>query len=183
MLTAYALLYHALKEEFDIILDENTLRSTGKGKPYIVNSSLSFSLAHSDARVVCALGSGTLGCDIEKIRIIDFSSLAKYLTDYEQAVLNNAPAREKADIFYRIWTLKESYGKALGFGLPQALKEFEIPICIKGRGAFTGKDRFLWNYLLQNTEDYMIGVVSQQKIDPDFQYVDSGVISRDICYH
>src|ERR1039458_4881878 len=79
---------------------------------------------HSEGLVIVAV---TLDCcvdvDSEVIRPIeDIDSLAqRFFTTSEQALVQAAPVDRKEHVFYRCWTRKEAYIKAIGKG-------FAIPL-------------------------------------------------------
>jgi phosphopantetheinyl transferase len=53
----------------------------------------------------------------------------------EQAILQGCTPTHQRELFYRLWTLKEAYLKALGVGLQQDAKEVELDL---QRGAMQG---------------------------------------------
>ena len=94
-------------------------------KPYLKNiDNLFFNYSHSKDFVICLLSSDEVGCDIEYIRDIDINSMSKFFNDSERTFINKS--NNKLDSFYRFWTLKESFMKAVGYGFNIDLKDFEI---------------------------------------------------------
>ncbi|MDQ0273721.1 4'-phosphopantetheinyl transferase family protein [Cytobacillus purgationiresistens] len=111
------------------ILEEHIVFNTNKyGKPFLIQSktALHFNLSHSGNWVVCALDSYPVGIDIEEIRPIDFSLANRFFSPKEVLELNVAPEGKKLSKFYALWTLKESYIKAVGKGLSIPLDSFSI---------------------------------------------------------
>ena len=81
---------------------------------------LAFSLAHARGLVACALAPGmALGVDVERIEPgVDGAGIAAMqFAASERAALAAAPAARRAELFHRIWTLREAVAKALGEGL------------------------------------------------------------------
>ena len=123
-------------------IDEKTLafESDSNGKPYIQGyNNLSFNLSHSGDRVMCvicdrgnnithdeALHSG-LGCDVERIRKIDFKLADRFFHPEEIAQIKaQTDEQQKTDLFFKIWTMKESLIKANGLGLKMGLPSFSV---------------------------------------------------------
>ncbi|MBW2185762.1 MAG: 4'-phosphopantetheinyl transferase superfamily protein [Deltaproteobacteria bacterium] len=86
------------------------------GRPSIVNSSIDFSVSHSQSMVVVAMvHNGRVGVDVEHFRTIDLESIRPFLSNAELrhlATVNN-PQREAASC----WCLREAILKADGRGL------------------------------------------------------------------
>ena len=86
---------------------------------------LFFNLSHSGKRVMLVVSDHEVGCDVEEIvKTRDYGRIAKrVLSEEELAALGRCRSeKEKANRFYRYWTLKESFLKATGrgFSLPPA---------------------------------------------------------------
>lgn len=107
------------------------------GKPRLeVDADLRFSLSHSGERAVLAVSPNReVGVDVEQERTIDALELARhYFSPREYAALASLPAREVNPAFFRCWTRKESFLKALGLGLSYPIEACEVgiapsPIC------------------------------------------------------
>jgi 4'-phosphopantetheinyl transferase len=92
---------------------------------------LRFNLSHTRGLAACAVTRNhTIGIDVELLRnSIDFLAIAQtHFTDCECAQIAAAPAALKADVFFSVWTLKEAYLKARGFGLSLPLKSFSVNV-------------------------------------------------------
>lgn len=119
-----------LKKAFrDFGIDyENAVFSENEyGKPYIKNSDIQFSLSHCGTYAMCAVSDTAVGCDIEYVTDFDIRIAEKFFckTEYERLALISDKA-ERQDLFFRYWTLKESFVKALGRGLSIPLDSFRI---------------------------------------------------------
>lgn len=107
--------------------DLNAVWTGENGKPYLKEAGVYFSLSHAGAYAVCAVGPGELGCDIEKLRPARTGVAERFFHPEEVALLHAAPdAASREGLFFRLWTLKESYIKATGKGLSQTLRSFCI---------------------------------------------------------
>jgi 4'-phosphopantetheinyl transferase len=97
---------------------------TDKGKPFLQNSDIHFSLSHSGHWALLAVSQTPLiGVDIEaNRRARDLPSIAEnYFHPKEIALLGSIPTDKQADYFYRLWTLKEAFFKAIGIGISAGL--------------------------------------------------------------
>lgn len=98
-----------------------------QGKPHLPDRpDVHFSLSHSGSRVLCALSEAELGCDVEGPRRCDLALARRFFHPDETAWLLSLPPREQDAAFLRLWTLKESYVKAVGLGLSLPLDAFRI---------------------------------------------------------
>lgn len=89
------------------------------GKPY-AGVNFYFNISHSGDKVICAVCNKEIGCDIEKIRDINESLIARCFTEKEQSIIDDEIK------FFRLWTAKESLLKAMGIGITEKLKSFEL---------------------------------------------------------
>ena len=101
---------------------------TEQGKPFLRNEpGIFFSLSHSGTKAIACFSDVELGCDIEMVRDIDLEIAKRFFHENEYAEIWKAAAQdEKTEMFFRLWTLKESYIKATGQGLSMPLNSFEI---------------------------------------------------------
>ena len=104
------------------------LSFSAAGKPYLPGASgFHFNLSHAGAWVICAVSSCEVGCDIEEIRPRMPKRILRHLPPEEQRLLAAAP--DAADLFFRLWTLRESYAKATGTGLTLPLTPVDLSLC------------------------------------------------------
>ncbi len=108
------------------------------GKPCLAGSDeispMEFNLSHSEGIVVLAFTKGRkVGVDIEYVgRNFDFEEIAgRFFSLAEQRMLRNTPREERGAGFFRCWTRKEAYIKAIGHGLSQPLSEFDVSLAPK----------------------------------------------------
>jgi len=88
---------------------------------------LEFNLSHTEGMILCAVTAGCpIGVDVEdSFRTAECLPLARrFFHPTETALLENLPADQLLLAFYRLWTLKEAYLKALGAGLTGSLDAF-----------------------------------------------------------
>ena len=99
------------------------------GKPLLSGDEPPFSVSHSgDVAVIAVSGAGPVGVDVEEVRLIpELEQLAaRTFARDEAATLAALPAADRANAFFRIWTAKEAYVKALGVGLAMPLDAFTV---------------------------------------------------------
>lgn len=104
---------------------------TDKGKPYLPHSDVHFSLSHSGDKAVLAVAKVELiGVDIERVKTMrDLSRIAElYYHPNEFARLQTLHDHERSDYFYRLWTLKEAFFKALGTGISAGLEKIQFAL-------------------------------------------------------
>lgn len=111
--------------------DKINIAKTVHGKPYLFeHPDIQFNISHSAERLLVGISKvGAIGVDIEqaKSRQRDFSALvAKCFAPSEQNYWNALPETEKTAEFYRFWTRKEAFVKAVGRGLAMGLQQCEI---------------------------------------------------------
>lgn len=90
-----------------------------RGKPYVRNrQGIFFNVSHSHGCVVCAVYDKPVGIDVEKIRDINWESIAQHaFTKRELEFLYLKPEEDRQRYFYEIWTAKESFLKLKGGGI------------------------------------------------------------------
>lgn len=111
-------------------------RYGGAGKPelpelpeQISGAEVAFNLSHSGDWAILAIARrGPLGVDIERSREMnDAAGLARrYFSAAEVAVWESLAPAEQTAAFFRCWTRKEAYLKALGDGLRAPLDQFIV---------------------------------------------------------
>ena len=126
-LGAELLLMHGLKQK-GINLMEMNYHSGANGKPYLKGrQDIYFNLSHSEDVAVCAISLWEIGCDIEKISDIRLNIAKKYFCESEYDLIASQKTQEaKREMFFRLWTLKESYIKTTGMGMRMPMNSFCI---------------------------------------------------------
>jgi 4'-phosphopantetheinyl transferase len=105
-----------------------------KGKPHIGNlSNVHFNISHSGHYVVCAVSSTEIGIDVERVRKVNLRIAERFFSEAEIRDLMVLGEEERMQYFITLWTIKESYLKAIGRGLTQHLNSFTI---IKQNGSY-----------------------------------------------
>jgi 4'-phosphopantetheinyl transferase len=104
------------------------------GKPHLGNASgLRFNLSHTEDVAVIAIASaeaGEIGIDVEAVRPLDgmLKIAQQFFRADEAEALHRLPDAAQPLAFYRIWTRKEAYLKAIGTGLSTSLDEVRVKV-------------------------------------------------------
>ena len=92
---------------------------------------LDFNVSHSGGHALLGFARGRkMGLDIEKIRW-DFgtSEIAeRFFSEAERSALRYLPQEQRHEAFFRCWTRKEAFIKALGEGLSHPLDQFDVSL-------------------------------------------------------
>jgi 4'-phosphopantetheinyl transferase len=97
------------------------------GKPFIdAHHDLRFNMSHSGEYVVCAMDTAEIGVDMEKIKVRECQAISAFFSPRELSVYNGKAFSEKSGFFFELWTAKESFIKALGYGFALDLADFTI---------------------------------------------------------
>lgn len=109
---------------------EVAFRSGPRGKPYLAGGGPHFNLSHSGKLALVGIAHRELGLDVEKVRHLEsLTQIARrhFSTgEFERLAALGEGDRELA--FYRCWTRKEAYIKALGEGLTMPLDTFDVSL-------------------------------------------------------
>ena len=154
------LLIYGLKELYGLSLTEEMLAEELEkgqhGKPFLKNHpQVHFNISHCDGLAVCAFSDAPVGVDVERIDVFKDSIVRKVLTKEEQEFLSFYKGKEAYnELFFRFWTLKESWLKQDGSGFFRSPQEVSFKLISDGR-----------EYTVQcsNPEDFF----SQSRIQED----------------
>lgn len=122
---------HILGRYLALPPNEVHLSYTPHGKPFQEHTTLQFNLSHTQNIAVLAVtAESTIGVDVEHIR--DFPELEavawEFLSDEAFATVVTLPTEQRLEAFYNVWTGKEAYAKAIGYGLRYSIRQVHIPI-------------------------------------------------------
>ena len=104
------------------------------GKPYFKNIPLYFNLSHSGEYVCCVLSEQEIGVDIQGRETAVKEGLAqRFFSKEEVQCMEQCDSEQlRQDLFYRLWTRKEAYGKLTGKGLGAVIGENVSVVPSKG---------------------------------------------------
>jgi 4'-phosphopantetheinyl transferase len=109
------------------------------GKPRLVDhgAGWSFNLSHTGDRCILAVTAATaVGVDIESCaKEVAWEKLAGHFFHAEEVrELGQLPEVERRQAFFRVWSRKEAYIKALGLGMSHGLDRFQVSAGGEGTG-------------------------------------------------
>jgi 4'-phosphopantetheinyl transferase len=103
-----------------------------KGKPALASvDNVQFNMTHSGTLAAVAITADCqIGIDVEQIRqLSDMEQIAeRFFCPEETKEIMSVPPCERAHTFFRCWTLKEAYVKAVGDGLSVPLNGFQVTL-------------------------------------------------------
>lgn len=129
---ARALLKILASQYLNLSTAELTIQIGVNKKPFIQSVSsipLDYNISHSGNWIIMAFGNGPIGIDAEQIQTsFGFESLlpACFSIEEQKYIQSQSNSRE---LFYRLWTRKESFVKATSRGLDETLPHL---ICLDG---------------------------------------------------
>ena len=129
-------LRHVLASYLEIAPEQLRLRYEEQGKPFLDHpTDLQFNLAHTQNTAAIAVARGRkVGIDLETLRHdLDFELIANSFFSMVEVKGLFAGDTDLADNFFRYWTAKESYLKAIGVGVTVPLNSFEVRTAPEGR--------------------------------------------------
>lgn len=181
-----SMLFVKAMEEIDINIDIKNIKIayTKNQKPYIEDQKykdIKFNISHSQDKAILVTSQEEVGCDIEKIHDIDLNLAKRFYTNEEyKLILSNNDIEKQKKIFYKMWTLKESYLKLTGKGIIAGLDSVDFSevdynyIFLENKTKNNKIFSFVQNgevYYFHNfdIEDYMISICT--KSDKNFYEV------------
>ncbi len=105
-----------------------------QGKPALApehGAGISFNLSHAGDVALYAVTRGRrVGIDVERVDpdIVGTTVAEHTFSPREVAALRALPRRQQPEAFFRCWTRKEAYVKALGAGLALDLRSFDVSL-------------------------------------------------------
>jgi 4'-phosphopantetheinyl transferase len=122
-----------------------------KGKPFLAPSArpapIEFNVSHSHGLALLAFSLGSpVGIDVELIRsdVASEQLAERYFAPEEVAELRSLPFAHRPEGFFRGWTRKEAYIKALGDGLQIPLGSFRVSLGSEHLPTLDSQDSARW---------------------------------------
>lgn len=121
------LLVTGLSGEYGIVISDEDIIRNAWGKPLLKDHpDINFNVSHCAGGAALSISSFRTGIDIEKVRPFSVKTAGKVLSKNELSIIENSGHPELD--FFRFWTLKESYIKALGTGMSYPLQKINFLI-------------------------------------------------------
>lgn len=124
---AQCLLHDSLMQEYCIDIQPDDIIENAWGKGFLRNHrDVFFNISHCSGGIALSISSLRTGVDIERARPFSLAAARKVLAEDEMSQVLNADNPEQE--FFKFWTLKESYTKAVGTGLSYPLNKIHFTI-------------------------------------------------------
>jgi 4'-phosphopantetheinyl transferase len=142
------------------------------GKPSLTGcQALSFNLAHAGDRALYAVTQHhAIGVDIEQLRFVEYAEqiVSRYFSSAEKQAFQSLPENQQQLAFFRAWTGKEAFLKAIGSGLSLPLDQVAVTLLPSQPARLVGLPA---GYLIHQwqlhqfvpSEDYVGAIVLPQK--------------------
>lgn len=95
------------------------------GKPVFPALKVHFSLSHSGRYAMCAMSDEPVGADVQQVRKVNLSMTRRFHIQ-ERDWLGRFPPSEQPDAFFRLWTRKEAWIKAVSEDRTLTLSETDV---------------------------------------------------------
>lgn len=147
------------------------------GKPFLGHNAykcdITFNISHSGEHFVVAIGKeNPVGVDVEKINTIaEIDAISKMImTVVEYRRFCRLDENQKLQIFYQLWTRKESVVKALGAGLSYPIQELDVSNFTSGEHTVflnnADNDACIWHvYDIDLCDTHSCALTTQNNID------------------
>lgn len=137
------------------------------GRPVLRGGEFSFSISHSDDIVACAVSDENIGLDVQVEREYKPSLAKRFFSEAENDIYNHCADRDK--MFFKLWSMKESYVKAMGKGINYGFNSFTVDI---GKNRLSDGGASFWHKKLDGCH-YALCSLEKSCCRPDkFEYID-----------
>ncbi|USK44101.1 4'-phosphopantetheinyl transferase family protein [Cytobacillus oceanisediminis] len=153
------LLNYVLKEYYQLPSNMLSFKKGIYGKPFLQDYNIHFNISHSGNMVICAVDYHEIGIDVERVAPRKLDTLISLFSDNEQKYLKEMSSKDQLNGFYKIWTRKESYIKALGVSLNKDILK-SIDTIDDKNSAFDLKGLSFKTFKLYG--EYIISICSKQ---------------------
>lgn len=157
---AHRLLHECLKPlNIDYSADTAIVKNR-YGKPSLAEyPELKYNISHAEGICACIVSEHECGIDCEKVRTYRPNVLKRAFSEDEKNIILNAPESERDLFFFRLWTLKEAYIKALGIGLSFPMNQANFSF--EGGSVVANTEGFRFRqYVLANNQ-YVVSICEQ----------------------
>lgn len=119
------------------------------GKPSLKEyPDVHYNLTHADGIAACLAADTECGIDAERVRQYRPNVIKRTFSEKEKALIESTPEEERNLLFFRLWTLKEAYVKAIGIGVSYPMNTVEF--------SFEG-DKIVTNIEGYSFKQYVLG--------------------------
>lgn len=165
-LGSHLLLTDVLENTYFQEIDKLEYIYNESGKPYIKDSSLYFSLSHSNGIIALTVSKVEIGLDIELIKDVKDTLSRRIMNDLEYNTYQSLNKESKKIYFFEVWTSKEAYIKKLGTSI--TLNPSNISI----------EEDVLLKKINISSNEYMIALTNALYITIDERYIPKELLER-----
>lgn len=162
-LFGHVMVRYAIMKNFNLNNNDIVIMKNSYGKPYLHGyHDIHFNISHSKDWVVCVINTSAVGIDVQEIKDVKSAIADRFFTKEENDYLASLELEARLQGFYEIWSLKEAYIKALGFGLSLPLNEFSIIKSLDNIKVKSKKDKEFYFKQYNFEEGYKLSVCSKE---------------------
>lgn len=127
---AHNLLRECLRtRRIEYITDKTPVVRGEHGKPSLAeHPEIKYNMSHADGIAVCLVSDRECGVDCEGVRPYRPNVVRRSFSESEKLLIENADENQRDLLFFRLWTLKEAYVKAIGIGISYPLNTVEFSL-------------------------------------------------------
>lgn len=130
---AHALLRECLKKKGVSYTDDTPVIKGRLGKPALAeHPDIRYNLSHANGIAACFISDLECGVDCENVRDFRPNVMKRAFSEKERLLVESATEELRPLMFFRLWTLKEAYVKALGEGIVYPLEKAEFILSDNG---------------------------------------------------
>ena len=167
------LVRYLLATQYNLCLYRQPFCYNDWGKPFAGVQNVHFNISHSGDWVVCVIDDEENGIDIQKKDRVDIDLAKRFFLTEEYLALKSQSESQKSDMFYDLWTLKESYIKITGKGLSIPLNSFTLDSIGNNQYISTYENSYVYLNKYNIDSDYKLAVSSYKNIFPNIQTLSS----------
>lgn len=141
---AFQLLQNGLESDFNVSAPIDFYYNQ-YGKPFLLNTpTIHFSLSHSDRAVLCIIGDGNVGIDVEDLKTPSDDLIRYCCNNIEQEeIFKSGSIMEE---FYKKWTQKECYLKMRGCGITSNIRDAIKDLSIKFHTNINKENGYIYSW-------------------------------------
>jgi len=150
-------------EQFNIINNGIKLKYNINEKPYLDIENFFFNISDSKNYCICGVSNKNVGVDIEFIdKKINIDIAKRFFSRNESNDILSS--KNKRDVFFKYWCLKESFLKLIGTGFSQSLNSFSITNKLNNYNLkFENKD---YDFeLIENFRNLKIAICQEKQLE------------------
>lgn len=154
------ILADVLKKDYEMAECPDILKDEF-GKPYFKGNPIHFNVSHSGEYLAIAISKSPVGIDLQEPKKIKEGMYRKVVREEEQGLIGE----QRQKNFLRLWTLKESFVKAVGKGLRMSMKDYFFEKENERYFVNYGGQRAAWTFNIEEAliEGYLISVCGMEQ--------------------